>query len=220
MVRAGIRTCSYYFFSRNQQYFGRFICGDTDGGFVNACKDKRFTEYFTRHQFGKNGTVSPIIFLYDMDAAGQDDTNLCDLVSGSPYIFFFPQGFFTRRLAQWPVQIKLAAVHAPFFDQADLLIAADCTAYAYGDFHNTFMDNRVTLIGCPKLDSVDYSEKLTAIIQNNNIRSITVVRMEVPCCGGIEHAVKTALEVSGKFILHQVITITTDGIPSINEKNH
>lgn len=115
------------------------------------------------------------------------------------------------KLTQWPVQIKLAAVNAPFFDQADLLIAADCTAYAYGDFHNTFMDNRVTLIGCPKLDSVDYSEKLTAIIQNNNIRSITVVRMEVPCCGGIEHAVKMALEGSGKFIPHQVITITTDG---------
>ena len=114
-------------------------------------------------------------------------------------------------LAQWPVQIKLAPVNAPWFKGAHLLIAADCTAYAYGNFHNEFIRNRVTLIGCPKLDSVDYSEKLTQILLHNDIKSITVVRMEVPCCGGIENAVKRALMASGKFIPWQVVTISTDG---------
>ena len=115
------------------------------------------------------------------------------------------------RLSQWPVQIKLAPVRAPYFDGAKLLVAADCTAYAYGNFHNDFIDGHVTLIGCPKLDSVDYSEKLTEIIKNNEIQSVTVVRMEVPCCGGIEAAVKNALMASGKFIPWQVYTIGTDG---------
>jgi len=115
------------------------------------------------------------------------------------------------RLSQWPVQIKLAPVNAPYFDGANLLIAADCTAYAYGDFHNTFIKNRITLIGCPKLDMVDYTEKLTAIIRQNDIKSVTVVRMEVPCCGGIENAVKQALMASGKFLPWQVVTISTDG---------
>ena len=115
------------------------------------------------------------------------------------------------QLAQWPVQIKLAPVNAPYFTDAHLLIAADCTAYAYGDFHNRFIRNKVTLIGCPKLDEGDYSEKLTAIIKNNNIKSVTVVRMEVPCCGGIENAVKRALQNSGKFIPWQIVTISTDG---------
>ncbi len=115
------------------------------------------------------------------------------------------------RLRQWPVQIKLAPVNAPCFDGADLLIAADCAAYAYGDFHNRFIRNRVTLIGCPKLDAVDYAEKLTAIIRDNDVRSVTVVRMEVPCCGGIENAVKRALQNSGKFIPWQVVTVSTDG---------
>lgn len=114
-------------------------------------------------------------------------------------------------LSQWPVQIKLVPVNAPYFDGANLLVAADCTAYAYGDFHNRFIRNKITLIGCPKLDSVDYSEKLTAIISQNNIKSVTVVRMEVPCCGGIENAVKNALQASGKFIPWQVVTISTDG---------
>ena len=100
---------------------------------------------------------------------------------------------------------------APYFDGAKLLVAADCTAYAYGNFHNDFIDGHVTLIGCPKLDSVDYSEKLTEIIRNNDIQSVTVVRMEVPCCGGIEAAVKNALMASGKFIPWQVYTIGTDG---------
>lgn len=115
------------------------------------------------------------------------------------------------QLRQWPCQIKLVPVNAPYFDDANLLIAADCTAYAYGNFHNEFIRNRITLIGCPKLDEGDYTEKLTQIIANNNIKSVTVVRMEVPCCGGIENAVKNALLASGKFIPWQVVTISTDG---------
>ena len=115
------------------------------------------------------------------------------------------------RLSQWPVQIKLVPVNAPYFDGANLLVAADRTAYAYANFHNDFIKNKITLIGCPKLDSVDYSEKLTQIIANNDIKSVTVVRMEVPCCGGIENAVKNALMQSGQFIPWSVVTISTDG---------
>lgn len=115
------------------------------------------------------------------------------------------------QLSQWPVQIKLVPVNAPYFDGANLLVAADCTAYAYGNFHNEFIRNHITLIGCPKLDDGDYSEKLTAILANNDIKSITVVRMEVPCCGGIEYAVKKALQTSGKFIPWRVVTVSTDG---------
>ncbi len=115
------------------------------------------------------------------------------------------------QLSQWPCQIKLVPVNAPYFDNANLLIAADCTAFAYGNFHNDFIRNHITLIGCPKLDEVDYAEKLTQIIANNNIKSVKVVRMEVPCCGGIENAVKRALQESGKFIPWQVVTISTDG---------
>lgn len=115
------------------------------------------------------------------------------------------------RLSQWPVQIKLVPVNAPYFDDAKLLIAADCTAYAYAAFHEEFIKGHITLVGCPKLDSVDYSEKLAEIIRNNDIKSVTVVRMEVPCCGGLEQAAKTALQQSGKFIPWQVVTISTDG---------
>lgn len=115
------------------------------------------------------------------------------------------------RLSQWPVQIKLVPVNAPYFAGADLLIAADCTAYAYGDFHRDFIKNRITLIGCPKLDEGDYAEKLAGILLKNEIKSITVARMEVPCCGGIENAVKRALAASGKVIPWQVITISVDG---------
>ena len=115
------------------------------------------------------------------------------------------------QLAQWPVQIKLMPVTAPYFQNADLLIAADCAAYAYGNFHKHFIRKRITLIGCPKLDEIDYSEKLTAIIRENEIKSVTIVRMEVPCCGGLEHAAKEALRASGKFIPWQVVTISTDG---------
>ena len=115
------------------------------------------------------------------------------------------------QLMQWPCQIKLVPTNAPYFENANLLIAADCTAYAYGSFHGDMMRNHITLIGCPKLDEGDYSEKLRAIISNNNIKSVKVVRMEVPCCGGLENAVKKALMESGKFIPWQVITISTDG---------
>ena len=115
------------------------------------------------------------------------------------------------RLSQWPVQIKLAPVNAPYFDGARLLIAADCTAYAYAAFHERFIKGHITLVGCPKLDSVDYSEKLTEIIRSNGIKSVTVVRMEVPCCGGLELAAKKALQQSGKFIPWQVVTVTVDG---------
>ncbi len=117
----------------------------------------------------------------------------------------------TSQLSQWPVQIKLVPVQAPYFDGAKLLIAADCTAYAYGNFHNEFIRNHITLIGCPKLDEIDYSEKLTQIISLNDIQSVTIVRMEVPCCGGIEAATKNALQASGKFIPWRVVTISTDG---------
>lgn len=117
----------------------------------------------------------------------------------------------SSQLSQWPVQIKLVPINAPYFDNANLLVAADCTAFAYGNFHNEFIRNRITLIGCPKLDEGDYAEKLTHIIANNNIKSVTVVRMEVPCCGGIENAVKRALQASGKFIPWRVVIISTDG---------
>ncbi len=120
-------------------------------------------------------------------------------------------GEMPSRLSQWPVQIKLAPVNAPYFDGGRLLIAADCTAYAYASFHEKFIKGHTTLVGCPKLDSVDYSEKLTAILAGNDIKSVTIVRMEVPCCGGLEHAAKTALQQSGKFIPWQVVTISTDG---------
>ena len=114
-------------------------------------------------------------------------------------------------LSQWPVQIKLAPIKAPYFDGAKLLIAADCTAYAYGNFHQDFIRGHITLIGCPKLDAVDYSEKLTEIIRNNDIKEVTVIRMVVPCCGGIENAVKKALQNSGKTLPWRVVTISTDG---------
>ena len=115
------------------------------------------------------------------------------------------------QLRQWPVQIKLAPVNAPYFNGAHLLVAADCTAYAYGNFHQDFIRGKITLIGCPKLDESDYSEKLTEIIKNNAIKSLTIVRMEVPCCRGIERTAVTALQNSGKFIPWQVVTISTDG---------
>ena len=115
------------------------------------------------------------------------------------------------QLGQWPCQIKLAPVNAPYFAGAKLLVAADCTAYAYAGFHERFIRDHITLVGCPKLDSVDYSEKLTEILRHNDLKSVTVVRMEVPCCGGIQHAATQALRASGKFIPWQVVTISTDG---------
>ena len=115
------------------------------------------------------------------------------------------------QLRQWPCQIKLLPVQAPLYDGAKLLVAADCTAYAYANMHEDFMKGEITLIGCPKLDSVDYSEKLTEIIKNNDIKSVSIVRMEVPCCGGLQRAAENALKASGKFIPWQVVTISRDG---------
>ena len=114
-------------------------------------------------------------------------------------------------LRNWPVQIKLAPTSAPYFQGANLLVAADCCAYSYGSFHADFMRNKVALIGCPKLDGVDYTEKLAEIIRENDIKSLTVTRMEVPCCGGLEHAAIEALKASGKFIPWQVVTFSLDG---------
>ena len=116
-----------------------------------------------------------------------------------------------RPLQQWPVQIKLVPTSAPYFDGAKLLIAADCTAYAYASFHEDFKNEKIVLVGCPKLDSVDYSEKLEEIIRSNNITEVTIVRMEVPCCGGIQNAAINAMKTSGKFLPWQVYTISTDG---------
>lgn len=120
-------------------------------------------------------------------------------------------GAAVSQLSQWPCQIKLVPTHAPYFENANLLIAADCTAFAYGNFHNDFIRGHITLIGCPKLDPGDYAEKLTEIIAGNNIKSVKIVRMEVPCCSGLENAVKRALQTSGKFIPWQVVTVSTDG---------
>lgn len=150
----------------------------------------------------------------NMDEAGKTPEKPAGGCPGSMVKRFFPKEdspVVQSQLSQWPVQIKLAPTNAPYFEDANLLIAADCTAYAYGNFHNEFIKNHITLIGCPKLDEGDYTEKLSDIIQNNNIKSLTVVRMEVPCCGGIEHAAVTALKNSGKFIPWQVITISTHG---------
>ncbi len=122
-----------------------------------------------------------------------------------------PAGEVPSELRQWPVQIQLVNVHAPYLSGADLLVAADCTAYACGDFHRRFIRGRVTLVGCPKLDRVDYSEKLTQILRENDIRSVTVARMEVPCCGGMELAVKKAIQQSGKFLPWHVVTISAQG---------
>lgn len=122
-------------------------------------------------------------------------------------------------LSQWPVQIKLVPVQAPYFNQADLLVAADCTAFSYGNFHQDFIKDHITLIGCPKLDNSDYSEKLSEIISLNDLNSITIVRMEVPCCGGMEHSVKAAIAKSGKNLLCRVAIISTDGKIMDNKVN-
>ena len=116
-----------------------------------------------------------------------------------------------NQLRNWPVQIRLAPVQAPYFEDADLLIAADCTAFAYGDFHDKFMKGKVTLVGCPKLDPVDYSEKLTEILKNNNIKSVTLVRMQVPCCGGLQAATANAIKASGKSIPAKMAIIANNG---------
>jgi len=144
-------------------------------------------------------------------AIEREETCACDGQeagqSAAPLVALKPQS----QLRQWPVQIKLVPTNAPYFDGAKLLVAADCTAYAYANFHEDFIKGRITLVGCPKLDMVDYAEKLTEIIANNDIKDVTVVRMEVPCCGGIEMAVKRALQASGKFIPWQIVTVSSEG---------
>ncbi len=145
------------------------------------------------------------------------DLNICENGDVSDNVDSSASFDISSKLTQWPVQIKLVPVSAPYFENADLLIAADCTAYAYGNFHNRFMDKKITIIGCPKLDDIDYSQKLTEIIKNNNIKSITIVKMEVPCCRGIEIAAKTAIQNSGKNITANVVTISIEGqIQSFN----
>ena len=144
---------------------------------------------------------------------GCPGSNAKTIVRNSEKVTKVDEKFFEQRseLCQWPVQIKLVPVNAPYFEDANLLIAADCTAYAYASFHEKFMRGKVTLIGCPKLDNVDYADKLTSIITNNNIRTVTVVRMEVPCCGGIVEGVKDALLASKKVLPFSIVTISTDG---------
>jgi len=145
--------------------------------------------------------------------------HVCDCPGGQPSQFHReeapraaePATSAQSELRQWPVQIKLVPTSAPYFEDANLLVAVDCAAFAHGDFHKKYMRNKMTVIGCPKLDDIDYSEKLTAILANNNIKSVTVVRMEVPCCGGIEQAVKTALRDSGKMIPWRIVTLSADG---------
>ena len=147
---------------------------------------------------------SAVRMLQQKNAGANSSTGTSSLVGGSSMAA-------VSQLRNWPVQIKLAPINAPYFNGAKLLIAADCTAYAYANFHQEFIRGKVTMVGCPKLDSVDYSEKLTEIIRNNDIQSVTIVRMEVPCCGGLEMAAKKALQASGKFIPWQVVTISIDG---------
>lgn len=151
------------------------------------------------------------ITFVEREAAAYNEAEVLKNKKEKEAIPYIPSMSQTSQLGQWPCQIKLVPVNAPYFQGARLLIAADCTAYAYANFHQDFMKGKITLVGCPKLDSVDYSEKLTQIIKNNEIQSVTIVRMEVPCCGGLEYAAKKALQDSGKFIPWQVVTISTNG---------
>lgn len=172
-------------------------------------KDNKTGSHLHGHQEPRHNQHSPVPNLACGCPGTQTRTLKREMDPQAP--FPVPAAKPESRLQQWPVQIKLVPVNAPYFDGANLLIAADCTAYAYADFHNEFMKNRITLIGCPKLDDVDYSDKLTSILANNNIKSVTVVRMEVPCCGGIQNAVISALKNSGKMIPWQVVTLSTTG---------
>ena len=165
-----------------------------DEAAVMQSKQKKSNKQGETLPCGCPGTQSKVIEHKECDCVGHESA-----------------GELPSRLSQWPVQIKLVPINAPYFDGAKLLIAADCTAYAYAGFHERFINGHITLVGCPKLDSVDYSEKLTEIIRGNDIKSVTIIRMEVPCCGGLENAAKIALKNSGKFIPWQVVTISTDG---------
>ena len=177
-----------------------------DKAAVEKSKKTKFNKQGETLPCGCPGSQSRVIVHKDLDSVSAKTEN-CSIIQGESQAV----GEIPSRLSQWPVQIKLAPVNAPYFQGAKLLVAADCTAYAFANFHEKFIKNHITLIGCPKLDAVDYSEKLTEIIKNNDIKSVTVVRMEVPCCGGIENAVKKALQDSGKFIPWQVVVISTDG---------
>lgn len=165
----------------------------TDGSMAISEQAKKMMEKHGLHPGGCPGSA--------MRQMNTQETQAAPAAAGKP----------VSRLGQWPCQIKLVPVKAPFFDGAKLLIAADCTAYAYANMHEEFMRGKVTLIGCPKLDAVDYAEKLEEIIAQNDIKSVTIVRMEVPCCGGLQRAAETALKASGKFIPWQVVTISIDG---------
>ena len=166
-----------------------------DEAAVNKAKEKKKMEEM-KHMHHEGGCPGSRIMKFEHN---EEDA--------APVLFGKP----VSRLGQWPCQIKLLPTQAPFFDGAKLLIAADCTAYAYANMHEEFMRGKITIIGCPKLDAVDYSEKLTEIIKNNDIKSVSIVRMEVPCCGGLQKAAQTALRNSGKFIPWQVVTISRDG---------
>ena len=166
---------------------------DYDEAAVEAHKAKRAAAKFKAKESGA------------ADASGSAAATDAANAAGSPA----PR---ESQLANWPVQIKLAPIQAPYFEDADLLIAADCSAYAYGNFHKDFIEGKITLMGCPKLDMVDYSEKLTEMFASNTIRSITLTRMEVPCCGGLEYAVKQAIAASGKDIPLKVVTIGINGV--------
>ena len=166
---------------------------DYDEAAVEAHKAKRAAAKFKTKESGA------------ADASGSAAATDAANAAGSPAPI-------ESQLANWPVQIKLAPIQAPYFEDADLLIAADCSAYAYGNFHKDFIEGKITLMGCPKLDMVDYSEKLTEMFASNTIRSITLTRMEVPCCGGLEYAVKQAIAASGKDIPLKVVTIGINGV--------
>ena len=169
-----------------------------DEAAVKAAQKKKAMEKLVREVQARGGCPGSRTMELHKEAASEQGTAPASVRPAS-------------RLNQWPCQIKLLPTQAPFFDGAKLLIAADCTAYAYADMHEDFMRGKITVIGCPKLDAVDYSEKLTAIIRDNDVKSVTIVRMDVPCCGALQRAAETALRNSGKFILWQVVTISRDG---------
>ena len=169
-----------------------------DEAAVKAAQKKKAVEKLMREVQAEGGCPGSRVMELHKEAASEQGTAPASVRPAS-------------RLNQWPCQIKLLPTQAPFFDGAKLLIAADCTAYAYANMHEDFMKDKITVIGCPKLDAVDYSEKLTAIIRDNDVKSVTIVRMDVPCCGGLQRAAETALRNSGKFIPWQVVTISRDG---------
>jgi Fe-S-cluster-containing hydrogenase component 2 len=176
---------------------GAITFEERDAAAFDESSVKAFKEKQSAHQARSGGCPGSRMHTFARQEAQEASPALADI----------PQS----ELRQWPVQMKLVPVNAPYFQNAKLLIAADCTAFAHGNFHQEFMKNHVTLIGCPKLDSIDYTQKLTEILARNDIKSVKVVRMEVPCCGGLDFAVRKALELSGKFIPCQTVVLSTDG---------